>query len=186
MMSVITKDQLADAAAEQGKKRGRVRKLYVKNSSPIPNWYLDEMIANSDIPSYVHAVFLFLLRRTIGWDKKSEKVDLSDIECGACVSRKSAVHAVRLLCDCWGIFTVERGKGRAKSTFTIGDWERDTVGERMTCVGWVYDTQAPSQRQLQLVPCTPATIERGRKLWNDYIAKPRNKQRAPLEAIAVS
>jgi hypothetical protein len=184
-MSVITKDQLPDVAAEQSRKRGRVRKLYVKNSSPIPNWYLDDVVSINEVPNYVHAVFLYLLRRTIGWDKKSEKINFDDIEGGTSVSRPSIVHALQLLCDCWGIFTVERGKGRAKSVFTIGDWDRETVLDRMICVNWVYETIAPTARQLQIVPCTPEVISRGKELWDEYLSRPHSsKPRLPHASSA--
>jgi len=66
---LISKDQLPEAAVEAGKKRGRVRAYYVKNSSPVPNWFFDSLLSDEDIPGYVHLVLLYLLRRKRGYER---------------------------------------------------------------------------------------------------------------------
>lgn len=160
-MSILTKDQLPLAAMQEGQRRGRVRNIYIKNSSPIPNWYFDSFLSDYSIPSYVHGVFLYVLRRTIGWDKKSEFISYDDIENGASTSRHSVQHAVMLLCDCWGLFKFESGKGKRKSKFTVnGNWERDVVEDRkgmLECYG-PY-SECPTLEELRMKPCTPEVIE---------------------------
>ena len=159
---IITRDQLPAVATEQGKKRGRTRNRYIKNSSPVPNWYFDDCLSDSDIPTYVHLVFFFLLRRTVGWDKLSELVSYEDIEYGTGASRDSVRHAVLLLCDCWGLFTFEPGRGRRKSKFTVnGTWGRDEVLDRKNALysHGPYKTDCPTLEQLRASPCTAEVIQ---------------------------
>jgi hypothetical protein len=188
---LITKAQLPSVAMEQGKKRGRTRNCYIKNSSPVPNWYFDDFLPDSDIPAYVHLVFLFLLRRTIGWDKLSESVSYEDIEFGTGASRDSVRHAVLLLCDCWGLFTVEPGRGRRKSNFTVsGTWGRDEVQDRKNALYLYgpYKSDCPTLEQLRAKPCTVEVIQNCFRMQNAERAEIERRSSPPgreLTGVAV-
>lgn len=157
---LISKDQLPEAALEAGKKRGRVRAHYVKNSSPVPNWFFDCLLDDKDISAYVHLVFLYLLRRTIGWDKKSEFISYDDISYGTgMLSRDAVTHAVALLTSCWGVFEVEPELGRRKSKFTIGSLEMDAVLDRKMILRHFSNTDCPALAQLRENPCTSQILE---------------------------
>lgn len=173
---IIPREQLPAVAMEQGKKRGRNRNLYIKNSSPVPNWYFDDFLSESDIPPYVHLVFFFLLRRTVGWDKLSELVSYEDIEFGTGASRDSVRHAVLLLCDYWGLFTFEPGRGRRKSKFTVsGAWGRDEVLDRKYALysHGPYKTDCPTLEQLRGNPCTAEVVR--------HCLYEQNAERAEIE-----
>ena len=157
---LISKDQLPEAALEAGRKRGRVRAHYIRNSSPVPNWFFDFLLDDKDVPGYVHLVFLYLLRRTIGWDKKSEFISYDDISYGTGrLSRDAVTHAVALLTSCWGVFEVEPGAGRRKSKFTVGNLDMDTVLDRKMILRHFYNTDCPMLAQLRESPCTPDILE---------------------------
>jgi hypothetical protein len=157
---IISKDQLPEASVEAGKKRGRVRASYIKNSSPVPNWFFDHLLVDEEIPPYVHLVFLYLLRRTVGWDKRSEQISYDDIRYGAgMLSRDSVTHAVALLTDCWGVFSIEPGSGRRKSKFTVGSLDMDSVLDRKMSLDEIYDTDCPTLEQLRATPCTKEVLE---------------------------
>jgi len=116
-------------------------------------------LQDTDIPAYVHTVFLFLLRRTIGWDKKTEFVSYDDITNGTGRSREAVAHSVALLADCWGLFLFEPGRGKRKSIFTInGDWDKDIVLDRKMLLYEAYKSDCPTLEELRLKPCTPEVL----------------------------
>lgn len=146
-----------DVAVEvpRPKQKRYLRTIFLPNSSPVPNWFFDEVLSDSSIPHATRSVLLFMLRKTVGWNNKIEELSLSEIERGAAVSRPSAIHAIRVICDCWGLFHKTRGrKGQYSSVFTIGDLTEDGFMTRGFLVTDLYGTLFPTAAQLREKPCT--------------------------------
>lgn len=102
------------------KKAKYLRTIFLPNSSPVPNFVFDDLLNENDIPHSVIRVLLFLLRKTVGWNNRSEELSLSEIQRGAGVTRPTAIYGVRMICDCWGMFQKTRGRlGQHSSVFTI-------------------------------------------------------------------
>jgi hypothetical protein len=158
---IVTREQLPAVAMEHGKKRGRVRNLFIKNSSPVPNWYFDHYLEDSEIPPYIHIVFLFLLRKTIGWDKHSESLTVHQIADGTALSKPSVIHAIEVICDCWGLFKVERGRGKRPSKFTTSADQLafNAVMDRRILLNYVYSSDCPRASELKRTPCTAEVFE---------------------------
>jgi hypothetical protein len=137
------------------KKRKSQRVIFLPNSSPTPNWFFDTVLSDSAVPHAARSVFLYLLRKTVGWDNKHEELSLTEIQYGAAVTRPTAIHAVRVICDCWGLFKKSRGrKGQHSSVFTIGGLTEAEFTERYELVSDIYGTGFPTAKQLRENPCT--------------------------------
>jgi|ERR1700682_5426270 len=169
-------------------KKGKTRNLYIKNSSPVPNWYLDSFLEDPDIPNYVHVAFLFLLRRTIGWDKLSEMVSYDDIKNGAGITKRTHIqHAIFLLCDWWGLFSFEPGKGKRKSTFTVEDWSDGNAVLDRKCAMLFSDFESgfPSLEEFPAVSNPKQIVqeccEKARQSWskNGSSQAGQSKEAAP-------
>src|SRR6202041_969061 len=93
-----------------GPKRKSLRTILLPNSSPVPNWFFDEVLSNPEVPHATRSVFLFMLRKTVGWDHEVEELSLTAIQYGSAVSRHTAIHAIRVICECWGLFEKSRGQ----------------------------------------------------------------------------
>ena len=157
-----TPDDAPDADTSRPKRS--VRTIFVKNSSPVPNWFFDEVLPDSNVPHATRSVLLFLLRKTVGWSNRVEDLSLSEIERGASVSRHVAIHAVRVICECWGLFRKSRGvKGQHSSSFRIADLTADHFLDRSLLVYGIYGTIHPSPKQLRERPCTPELLRRQRE-----------------------
>lgn len=144
----------ANGAATDAKRKS-LRTLYLPNTSPVPNFVFDELLSNSEVPHAAIRVLLFMLRKTLGWSNRSEELSLSDIQGGASVSRPVAIHTVRVICECWGLFHKSRGRrGQHSSVFTIADLTLDAFNERAVLVEGIYGTLFPSPNQLRERPCT--------------------------------
>lgn len=136
-----------------------LRTLLLPNSSPVPNFVFDQIVSDTDVPHAAIRVLLYLLRKTVGWNNKHEELSLRQIQEGAAVTRPTAIHAVRVVCDCWGFFKKSRGwLGQHSSTFTIGDLTAEGFCERVTLLYGVYETIFPTPQQLRERPCTPEVL----------------------------
>lgn len=136
-----------------------LRTLLLPNSSPVPNFVFDEIVSDPDVPHAAIRVLLYLLRKTVGWDNKHEQLSLRQIQEGAAVTRPTAIHAVRVICDCWGLFRKSRGwKGQHSSVFTIGDLTAEAFAELVVVLYEVYGTVFPTPAQLRDRPLTPELI----------------------------
>jgi hypothetical protein len=93
-----------------GQKRKSLRAILLPSSSPVPNWFFDEVLSNSEVPHATRGVFLFMLRKTVGWNNEVEELSLTAIQYGSAVSRHPAIHAIRVICECWGLFKKSRGQ----------------------------------------------------------------------------
>jgi len=183
------KEQGSAQARSEPAKKGKTRNLYIKNSSPVPNWYLDSFLEDPDIPNYVHVVFLFLLRRTIGWDKLFEMVSYDDITNGTGETKRTHIqHAIFLLCDWWGLFSLEPGKGKRKSRFTVEDWSnRDTVLDRkLTMLFSDYDSGFPSVEEFRAIKNPKEIVQECyTKAQATWAKNPSNLDGQSKEAAAV-
>src|SRR5580704_11457213 len=141
-----------------GSKKRYLRTIFLKNSSPVPNWVFDELLCDSEVPHAARSVLLFLLRKTVGWDNHEEELSLEDIQYGAGVSRPIAIHALWVICDCWGLFHKTRGrKGQHSSVYAIGDLTEDAFLDRYDLVRRIYGTGFPTPEQVK--PIKPKNAE---------------------------
>jgi hypothetical protein len=161
---VTDRKELPDAADESPgpKKQKYLRTIFIKNSTPIPNWFLDEVLCDPEVPHAARSVFLFLVRKTIGWDNRTEELSLEEIQYGAGVSRPIAIHALWVICDCWGLFEKTRGrKGQHSSVYAIGDFTEDGFQDRYNLVSRIYGTGFPTPEQVK--PRLPPGAKDGKK-----------------------
>ena len=140
---------------EEQRPKRHIRTLYLPNSSPVPNWFFDEVLSDKRVPHAARSVLLFMLRKTVGWDNRHEDLSLAEIQAGAAVTRPTAIHAVRVICDCWGLFKKTRGrKGQYCSTYTIGDPSAEGFFDRYYLTSDIYGSGFPDAKQLRIKPCT--------------------------------
>ena len=136
-----------------------VRRILLPNSTPCPNWIFDSLLSDPDVPHALRSVLLFLVRKTVGWDRRSDEISLDQIENGASVSRKTAIHAVRVICECWGLFHKTRGQlGQHSSIYTVAGLSEAEFQERYCATADRYGTGCPKPEQLRRVG-TSADVE---------------------------
>lgn len=146
-------------AESPGPKRKSLRTILLPNSSPVPNWFFDEVLSNPEVPHATRSVFLFMLRKTVGWDNEVEELSLTEIQHGSATSRHTAIHAVRVICECWGLFKKCRGKkGQGASTYEIGGLSEEEFTDRCYLCDDIYGTVHPTTKQLRKQPCTPELL----------------------------
>jgi hypothetical protein len=142
-----------------GPKRKSLRTILLPNSSPVPNWFFDEVLSNPEVPHATRSVFLFMLRKTVGWDNEVEELSLTAIQYGSAVSRHTAIHAIRVICECWGLFEKSRGqKGQGSSVYSIAGLSEDEFTDRSSLCDDIYGTCHPTAKQLRERPCTPELL----------------------------
>lgn len=131
-----------------------LQQKFLAGSTPIPNWIFDEVMA--DMPDSVLRVFLYMFRKTVGWDNKSEEKSLTQIERDCNLSRHTAIYAVKVLCDCWGMWTKFRGKkGQRSSVYLVsGLYNKDEVQARIVLTEMIYGYDCPTDKQLKDNPPT--------------------------------
>jgi hypothetical protein len=165
-----------------GSKKRYLRTIFLKNSSPIPNWLFDELLCDSEVPHAARSVLLYLLRQTVGWDNHEKELSLEDIQYGAGVSRPIAIHALWVICDCWGLFNKTRGrKGQHSSVYAIGDLTEDAFLDRYDLVSGINGTGFPTPEQVR--PKTDSKVK-GQKQDGpkDHIAEQLIVQRTIRDA----
>jgi hypothetical protein len=159
-------DQPQDSNAGRespGRKRKSLRTILLPNSSPVPNWFFDEILSSPEVPHATRSVFLFMLRKTVGWDRASEELSLTQIQQGSATSRHTAIHAIRVIVECWGLFTKSRGvKGQCSSEYRIAGLTEDEFLDRSILVSDIYGTMHPSPAQLRDKPCTAELLAKQR------------------------
>lgn len=157
----MNKSNILNSLEAPPSKRKYLRTIFLANSSPVPNWFLDGVLSNQDVPHAIRSVFLYMLRKTVGWDNSTVELSLSEIQSGAAVTRHTAIHAVRVICDCWGLFKKTRGqKGRCSSTYEIAELGEDAFLDRYSLVEDIYGTGHPTPKQLREKPCTPELLSK--------------------------
>jgi hypothetical protein len=60
----------------------------------VPRWVLDEVLPINGLPATYLRVLLFVVRKTLGWQKREDCLSLSQIEIGANVGRRDACGAL--------------------------------------------------------------------------------------------
>jgi hypothetical protein len=150
----MAKPKTPNAEAEApAPKRKYLRTIFIKNSSPVANWIFDELLSDSDVPHAAIRVLLYLIRKTIGWDNREEELSLEQIQYGAGVSRPIAIHALWVICDCWGLFDKTRGrKGQHSSVYAIGNFTEEGFTDRYDLVSRIYGTGFPTPEQAKPIP----------------------------------
>jgi hypothetical protein len=132
-----------------------LQRKFLPSSTPIPNWVIDDVM--SDMSETVLRVFLYLFRKTVGWNNHTEEISLNRImhDCNL-KNRNSVVHAVKILCDCWYFWKKTRGKkGQGSSIFTIaGISDSDVANARIILTDEIYGTSLPTQQQAKDKPPT--------------------------------
>jgi hypothetical protein len=174
----VDKSPGVNASGESpGQKRKYLRTIYLKNSSPLPNWVLDDLLADSTVPHAARSVLLFLIRKTVGWDNRTEELALHEIQCGASVSRPIAIHALWVICDCWGLFNKTRGrKGQHSSVYEIGDLSQDNYEDRYQLLLRIFNTGFPTPEQVRARPKPggmPDEMIEPKKLIASWLARER-------------
>jgi hypothetical protein len=137
-----------------------LQQQFLPGSTPIPNWIIDEIM--SDMSGPLLKIFLYLFRKTVGWNNRTEEKSLTQMmdDCEI-ANRNSVVHAVKILCDCWGFWTKFRGKkGQRSSVFVVaGIADHDQAMARIILTGVIYDTYCPTPNQLKKRPPTRELYE---------------------------
>src|SRR5882724_7567216 len=139
-----------------------LQQQFLSGSTPIPNWFFGLILSNEQVTDSVSKTFLFLFRKTVGWNRRCEEQSLSQIMAGANLkSRHTAIHAVQILCDCWEIWKKTRGqKGKHSSIFEIaGIADETAVNERMILTEYIYDKPCPILEDLRDLPPTAELYE---------------------------
>lgn len=141
-------------------KPGDTRKLFIPHSSPVANFIFDEMIRYDDVPFHVVKVLMFFIRHTVGWDKMSEYFSARYIQQELHIGGASYEHALRILCDCWQLFDIERGQGRKKSKVTIRleNFNATAYADHLVATANVHRATCPTYQQLLDEPNTREMI----------------------------
>lgn len=141
------------AQASSNKPR-RLQQEFLPGSTPIPNWIIDEVM--EEMPESVLRVFLYLYRKTVGWNNKTEEKSLTQIMDDCNLSRNSSIYAVRILCDCWGFWKKFRGKkGQRSSVFMVAAiGSPDEARARIVLTNMIYGADCPTIQQLKDLPPT--------------------------------
>jgi hypothetical protein len=168
-------------------KNNRLRRAHLPNTTPVPNWFFDFILANNEISHELRSVFLYLIRKTIGWNNQYERQTLDQIQRGATVSRNVALRAIQVFCDCWGLWKRTPGRGKLQTTFEVADpvaWDKDVLSERRNWVKMVYKSDTPTLEELRVCPCTRDVIEEGKRCWEarEQVMEEREQTRELREA----
>jgi hypothetical protein len=107
----------------------------------VPRWVLDEVLPINGLPAPFFRVLLFLVRKTLGWQKREDYISLSQIERGACVVRRDAQAALAFWTKIGTVEVLPVGKRRMNlirltdnlSGDEIGRRTRDWVSSRWLC-----------------------------------------------------
>ncbi len=122
--------------------------------TPMPNWIFDEMVS-SPIPDSTLRIFLYLYRKTVGWNNRSEAQSLTSIMNATGIrGRNTAVYGVQMLCGCLGLWEKSPGiRGIQNSVFKpTGVLKPDTFRDRMSLTTWIYDSLCPTLEELRDLP----------------------------------
>jgi hypothetical protein len=155
-----------------------LQQQFLSNSTPVPNWFFDEILNNAAVTDSVKKTFLFLFRKTVGWNHRIEEQSLTDIMNGASLgNRNTAVHAVQILCDCWGLWKKVRGqKGESSSSFEVAAlFDVGDFREQENLTYYIYDTTCPTLNDLRDLPPTEDLYESVKLILQQ---NPKNEGRA--------
>jgi hypothetical protein len=163
--------------------------------TPIPNFFFDKILADETIPDSVSRVLQLLFRLTVGFNQPTVEISLDALKKDAGVSRERAVYAIKVICECWQLFTKVRGqKGYHSSQFTIlghddedfADMFRDTFDAQKELMVWTYGRSCPTREQLVARPPTSEMLSSEEKNMSEHMYKEwaENCRRANDPAVA--
>lgn len=95
-----------------------------------PRWIFDEVLPVNGLPAPFFRVLLFLVRKTIGWQKVSDFISLSQIERGANVSRRYAQAGLTFWTDI-GVVQVEAVGKRRMNKIRLTELAGDEIRGRI-------------------------------------------------------
>lgn len=133
-----------------------LQQKFLSGSTPIPNWWFDELMPEGP-PDSVVRVFFYLYRKTVGWNLRKDRQSLQLIMSrNHIASRSAAVHAVRILCECWRFWKKTRGQeGQYSSEFEIDCiCDHDQAWARLVLTDCIYGSYFPTRQQLKQKPPT--------------------------------
>jgi len=125
----------------------RMRFAKLRNGPQFQNWFFDEVAWDIFVADSVLKVFLFLYRKTIGWNNARGREISYPTNAGANVrSRNTAIHAVAVLCDCWGLWKKTRGvRGEHSSIFEPASITSvEQFRERSMQTSYIYNSVCPT------------------------------------------
>jgi hypothetical protein len=93
-----------DDSVESGK---QLRAQLLPNSTPVPNWFFDKVLTLPGLRDADKWTFLFVWRKTVGWQKTADFVAVSQIQKGARIRRQYAAEAGQLW-EAAGVFQRDR------------------------------------------------------------------------------
>ena len=151
-----------------------VRAALLPNSTPVPNFFFDTVMPH--VPHASFKVLLFIWRKTIGWQKESDLVSLSQIQRGAGVCRDVAIAAAQF----WvriGLCRKKRGAGyRGVNEYTvIPDFDKE---EATKMIGALVDQHDQSDVPSITGQITRSSIVDRTDTQKAPVSKKRAKQKA--------
>lgn len=148
--------------------------------TPLPNWVFERIVGDRSINDSVIRVFLYLFRETVGWNDPVKNISLKSIQNGAGVSKERAQRAIRVICECWGLFHKTRGqKGGPSSEYRVTGYPfknpreamEESFHQRCMVLIEVYGTVCPSTEQMtKLAPEDALNLPSER--WGSAMAEP--------------
>jgi hypothetical protein len=138
--------------------------------TPTPNWFYDEVLPDASVPDSVLRVFQYLFRSTVGRNEPCVELPLETIMRNANVAREAAVYALKILCDCWQLWSKvqgRRGQGSSRYTVTGSEWKdgeahltfRDTFRDQRDLTIAIYGKSCPTRENLKTNPPTQTLYE---------------------------
>jgi hypothetical protein len=105
----------------------------------VPRWVFDEVLPLNELPAPFLRVVLFLVRKTLGWQKREDFISLTQIERGACVVRRDARAALVFWAEVGVVEVLPVGK-RRMNLIRLTDIAGDEIKKRI-CT-WLSDRRA--------------------------------------------
>lgn len=100
-------------------KQQSLSKHFIKCSTPIPNFFIDDLMPFPGLPKPYFRVLLVLWRQTVGWDKDQDYLSISQIQKRAGVgNRQVVIRAGKFWAEA-GLFTRRSDGARGMTRYRI-------------------------------------------------------------------
>jgi hypothetical protein len=129
-----------------------IRNKLLPESTPVPNFVFDQIMPL--VPHAEFKVLLVLVRKTIGWQKESDFVSLSQIMKLAGVSRDVAIAGTRLYVEI-GLVRQTRSGYRGTNCFEILDYDKQDVISRLERLVERKDRSVSARSASRFHPTSP-------------------------------
>jgi hypothetical protein len=151
-----------------------VRTMVLANSTPLPNFFLDAIMPR--VPHATFKVLLLIWRKTVGWQKKSDLISLSQIQKGTGVGRDVAITAAQF----WeriGLLTKKRGAGyRGVNEYSVVlDFDKERV---VAAIESLVEKNDQSNGQAVTSRLSPPSLVGGAETQKAPVSTKRAKQKA--------